>query len=398
MINITKLYCGAETSGDPIRYGHPTESQEYQVPPSARERRPVTVWGATRRCNLACVHCYSDSADREYSGELTTREAKAMIDDLSQFAVPVLLMSGGEPLIREDIFELAEYAGAQGLRTVFSTNGTLINKEIARKIREVGVSYVGISLDGMKENNDRFRGRKGACTQAMEGFRNCLEVGQKVGLRFTLTRYNYDDLEAIFDLIETEGIPRACFYHLVYSGRGSKMEKDALTHQQSRRAVEIILARTEDFIQRGLMKDILTVDNHVDGPYLYLKLKEKDPGRAKEVMEFLRWNGGGAYSSGVGIGNIDPQGNVHPDQFWQSYTLGNIRERSFSEIWQDTSDPLMAGLKDRLPLLKGRCAKCCWQDCCGGSFRVRAQIISNDPWAPDPACYLTDEEIGITRS
>ncbi len=396
MINITKLYCGVETSGDPIRYGHHIEGQEYPVPPSARERRPVTVWGATRRCNLACIHCYSDSANREYSGELTTREAKTMIDDLSRFSVPVMLISGGEPLIRKDIFELAEYAGDQGLRIVFSTNGTLINKEVARRIQKVGVSYVGISLDGMEENNDRFRGKKSAFKQAMEGFRNCLEVGQKVGLRFTLTCHNYYDLAAIFDLIESEGIPRACFYHLVYSGRGSKMEKDALTHEQSRRAVDTILARTKDFIQRGLPKDILTVDNHVDGPYLYLKLKEENPERAQEVLESLRWNGGGANSSGVGIANIDPQGNVHPDQFWQSYTLGNIRERSFSEIWEDTSDPLMAGLKDRLPLLKGRCAKCCWQDCCGGSFRVRAQITSGDPWAPDPACYLTDEEIGIT--
>lgn len=403
MIDITKLWCGVDTTGDPLRYGHkrghghgdphPTEVKEHTVPKSASERRPVTVWNVTRRCNLACVHCYTDSHNVNYSGELTTEEAKEMIRDLSNFQIPALLLSGGEPLMRKDILYLAGYARDLGLRLTLSTNGTLIDLKTAKKLKEAGFSYVGISLDGVGETNDRFRGVKGAFELAVRGFRNCMEVGQKVGLRLTLTKRNFHDLHAIFDFIEKEGIQRACFYHLVYSGRGSDMEKDDLTHEETRKAMDIILERTEDFIKRGVKKDILTVDNHVDGVYLYLRLREKDPVRAEEVYKFLEWNGGGANSSGVGIACIDYLGNVHPDQFWLHYTLGNVRERPFSEIWMDTSDPLMRGLKNRIPLLKGRCARCRWIKLCGGSFRVRAERVYGDPWQQDPACYLTDEEI-----
>lgn len=405
MIDISRLYCSQDTTGDPLRYGHKrgpghgsphaTEKKEHEVPRSASERRPVVVWNITRRCNLSCIHCYTDSHNTEYPGELTTDEAKKLIRDLASFGIPALLISGGEPLIRKDIFAVAQFAKDLNLRLTLSTNGTLIDKEMARRIKEVGFSYVGISFDGIGETNDRFRGMKGAFDMAVNAVRNCMEIGQKVGLRLTLTRRNYEDLNAIFDFIEKEGIQRACFYHLVYAGRGSRISKDDLNHEETRKAIDIILDRTEDLHMKGLKKDILTVDNHVDGPYLYLRLKERDPKRAEEVAALMRWNGGGANSSGVGIGDIDPSGNVHPDQFWQHYTLGNIRERRFSEIWMDTTDPLMAGLKNRIPLLKGKCSRCKFIDICGGSFRVRADVVHGDPWAPDPSCYLTDKEISI---
>lgn len=398
MINISKLYCEQNTYGDALRYGHPSE-MAIDIPKTAKERRPVVVWNITRRCNLHCSHCYTDSEDRIYDGELSTEEAMEVIKDLATFQIPALLFSGGEPLLREDIFELASFAKSLGIRPVLSTNGSLITLDIAKKLHEAGFIYIGISLDGIGEKNDRFRGKKGAFTDTMAGFRNCKQVNQRVGLRLTLTKHNYTDLEEIFDLIEEEDIDRACFYHLVYSGRGSDMICDDLSHQETRKAMDIILKRTRLFHQKGLNKDILTVDNHVDGVYLYLKLLEEDQKQAERIYQFLKWNGGGLYSSGVGIGNIDTQGNVHPDQFWSHYTLGNVRHRKFSEIWTDTADPLMVGLRDRKKLLKGRCSRCKWIDLCGGSFRVRADIIYNDPWAEDPACYLTEEEItSFTRS
>lgn len=404
MIDVTKLYCGEDTTGDPLRYGdkkgvghgnpHITETKEHNVPKSANQRRPVVVWSSTRTCNLSCIHCYSDSHNQKYEGELTTAEAKILIDDLTNFGVPALLLSGGEPLMRKDLFELADYAKENNLRMTLSTNGTLIDGENARKIKELGFSYVGISLDGIGETNDFFRGSKGAFEKAEKAFKNCMAVNQKVGLRLTLTKHNYKDLHKIFDFIEEIGIQRACFYHLVYSGRGSDIQKDDLTVEEQRDAMEIILQRTKDFYARGLRKDILTVDNHCDGPYIYLKLlKEGKNQQAEDIMKLLNWNGGGANSTGVGIGCIDFFGNVHPDQFWQDYTFGNIKERKFSEIWMDTSDSLMAGLKNRLPLLKGRCGKCKWLSACGGSFRVRAFRVYSDPWEHDPACYLYDEEI-----
>ena len=400
MIGITRLYTGRNTASDGLRYGvqrtHGVRARDIvTVLPgrSASERKPVVVWNVGRRCNLHCVHCYSDSSNREFSGELTTGEGKALLDDLAGFGIPALLLSGGEPLLRPDIFELIEHGRAKGLRITLSTNGTLITPEVARRIEELGVSYVGISLDGIGRTNDMFRGHKGAFDKAMAGFRNCKAVGQRAGLRMTLTRRNCQDLDGIFDFIEAENIDRACFYHLVYSGRGSS--KDELTPEVARAAVDTILRRAKDFADRGLDKEILTVDNHADNVYLYLKLREEDPERAEEVLSLLAWNGGGLHSSGVGLADVDWLGNVHPDQFWMSHTLGNVRERPFSEIWRDLSDPVLAGLRDRAPLLRGRCGACQWKDVCGGSFRVRALQVHGDPWAEDPGCYLTDEEIGI---
>lgn len=395
MINISKLYCGEASGSDWLRYGQPGGDQQ-AAPKAAFDRRPVVVWNCTRACNLRCIHCYSNSEGPASGEELTTDEAREMLRDLARFGIPALLISGGEPLLRRDVFELAEFARSLGLKCTLSTNGTLITAEVARQIRRAGFTYVGISLDGVGEVNDRFRRVDGAFQRALEGFRNCVAVGQRVGLRMTLTRRNVGDLDRLFDLIEAEQIDRACFYHLAYSGRGSSIAADDLTAEQTRLALDLILRRTEDFHRRGLGKEILTVDNHVDGVYLYMKLREKAPERAEKVLALLRWNGGGLYSSGVGIGAIDWAGNVHPDQFWFHYTFGNVRERPFSEIWLDTSDPLMRGLRDRRSHIHGQCGRCKWFDACGGSLRVRADAVFGDPWAWDPACYLTDEEIGLT--
>jgi len=400
MINITKLYAGRPTTGDPIRYGedgpavigHSHHFSEHAKPREASERRPVVVWNTTRRCNLACVHCYSDSENLDYPNELTTNEAKAFIDDLASFGIPALLFSGGEPLVRKDLFELTDFAVSRKIRPVLSTNGTLITAEIAAKLKSTGFIYVGISLDGIGPTNDAFRGVKGAYEAAIRGFRHCRDVSQRVGLRLTLTRHNFRHLNEIFDFLIDEGIPRACFYHLVYSGRGMKIESDDLSHAETREALDIICRRTRQAVEAGIDLDILTVDNHVDGPYLYLKLLDEDPENAEKVKKLLEWNGGGMFSTGVGIGNVDWLGEVHPDQFWQDKSFGNVKTRPFSKIWLDTSDELMAGLKNRRPLLKGKCSNCGFLKMCGGSLRVRALRVFNDPWMHDPACYLSEEE------
>ena len=403
MINVTKLYCGVGSPSDPLRYGHastPASASSqvvngdlHQTPRSAKTRKPIVVWTMSRRCNLHCVHCYSDSENRDYPGELTVEEAKRMLEDLAQFQIPALLLSGGEPLVHPHLFELAAYAKRLGLRLTLSTNGTLIDRPTAQRIKETGLSYVGISFDGLGNVNDQFRGRRGAFEAALQGVRQLKAVGQRVGLRFTLTRRNVEALPEIFELVEREAIDRVCFYHLVYSGRGSRIAQDDLTHEQTRDVLDQICAWAVASQSLGRDVELLTVDNHVDGVYLYVKLLKEDPQRAELARRLLEWNGGGANSSGIGIGNVDSYGNVHPDQFWQTYTLGNVRQRPFSEIWAGTSDPLLSGLRDRLPLLTGRCGTCRWKSLCGGAFRVRALQATGDPWAPDPACYLTDEEI-----
>ncbi len=396
MINISKLYCGAASGSDGLRYGAArTSAEQPPTPRAAALRRPVVVWNVTRSCNLRCLHCYSDSEARRYDGELSFEEGRAFLRDLAAFEVPAVLFSGGEPLVRRDLFDLVAYARSLGLRPTLSTNGTLITPEVAGRIKHAGFTYVGVSLDGIGEVNDRFRGVPGAFERALRAFHNLKAVGQRVGLRLTLNRHNVENLHRIFDLIELEGIDRACFYHLVPSGRGRSIAGDILAPAETRTAVDVILERAADFRRRGLGKEVLTVDNHVDGVYAYLRLRAEGSPRAEETLRLLRWNGGGLYSSGVGIGDVDFLGNVHPDQFWMHYSFGNVRQRPFSQIWTDTSEPLMAGLKERKPRLKGRCAGCRWLDACGGALRVRAELATGDPWASDPGCYLTDEEIGL---
>ena len=391
MISVTKLLFAREYYGDSLRY---TKSAHAMRNGAGEGMGPVVVWNSTKTCNLKCRHCYMSSDSRKYQDELTTAEAKAFIDDLADFRVPVLLFSGGEPLIRPDFFELAEYAQKKGVRPTLSTNGTLITREVAARIKEIGVGYVGISLDGLQDVNDKFRGVEGAFEKAMTGIQNCVAVGQRVGLRFTINHHNIQELDNIFDFIERENINRVCFYHLVYSGRGSAMQDQDVTAEESRRAMDTIIRRTKDFEDRGLEKEILTVDNHCDGVYMYLKaVAEGNEAQAEQIRKYIAMNGGNR--SGIAFGEVDPFGYVHPDQFTQHHTFGNVRERKFSEIWQDTSHPIMAGLKDRKPLLKGRCAKCRFIDNCNGNFRTRAEAVTGDFWESDPSCYLTDEEIGI---
>lgn len=392
MISVTKLLFATEYFGDSLRY----TDNAHKARNGVREGMgPVVVWNSTRTCNLKCRHCYMSSDAKKYQNELTTAEAKQFIDDLADFNVPVLLFSGGEPLIRPDFFELADYAAKKGVRPTLSTNGTLITSEVARKIKDIGVGYVGISLDGLREVNDKFRGKAGAFEAAMNGIKNCVAVDQRVGLRFTINHHNIQELENIFDFIEEENINRVCFYHLVYSGRGNQMMDEDVTAEESRRAMDIIIRRTRDFEERGLKKEILTVDNHCDGVYMYLKaLQEGKDELAQQIKKYISMNGGNR--SGMAFAEVDPLGYVHPDQFTQHHTFGNVRERKFGDIWQDTTNPIMAGLKDRKPLLKGRCSKCKFLDNCNGNFRTRAEARTGDFWESDPSCYLTDEEIGIT--
>lgn len=390
MISVTKLLLGSEYYGDKLRYNSGTHGN---VHGTSDGFGPVVVWNCTKSCNLKCVHCYMDSENKQYAGELTTQEAKRFIDQLADFNVPVLLFSGGEPLMRRDFFDLVQYTVNKGIRATISTNGTLIDKSTARDIKKAGVGYVGVSLDGMGNNNDRFRRKKGAFDDAVQGIRNCLDIDQRVGLRFTINRHNYNDLNNILDFTEAENIPRICFYHLVYSGRASEMMKEDVTAEESRAAMELIMERTLDFHRRGKEKEILMVDNHADGPYIYLYFKQREPDRAERVMALLQVNGGNR--TGMAIGQVDSFGNVHPDQFTQNYSFGNVQERKFGDIWTDESHPILAGLKDRKPLLKGRCASCKWLSMCNGNFRARAEAATGDFWQSDPACYLTDAEIGL---
>jgi len=391
MIGISKLYCGAVEASDPLRYGRHSKSLPSHLLQFSSDKKPVVVWNVTRRCNLKCVHCYSQSEDRNYPNELSFEGGTALIDDLAEFGSPVVLFSGGEPLIRRDILDLIRHAVSRNMRAVLSTNGTLITSGMAAKLKDIGLSYVGISLDGLESVHDAFRGFAGTFARVMTAIKNCQEVGLKVGLRFTVNRRNYKDIPGIFDLVEERNIPRICFYHLVYAGRGTDLVNEDLDHSQTRDVVDLIMDRTKLLHDKGLPVEVLTVDNHADGPYLYLRLASEDPARAEEVLKLLQMNEGN--NSGRGIGCVSWDGAVHADQFWRHHRFGNVRDRRFSEIWTDPSDEFLMKLKEKRKHVNGRCSQCRWLDICGGNFRVRAEALYGDVWAPDPACYLTDQEI-----
>lgn len=391
MIGISKLYCNSVEASDPLRYGRRSQDLPSHLLQFSRDKKPVIVWNITQRCNLNCVHCYAKSLDVDEPEYIDTCHAKVMLEDLANFGVPVILFSGGEPLLRQDLSDLVEITVQNGMRAVISTNGTLITRKKARELKSTGLSYVGISIDGMQEVHDRFRRVDKAFDMAMQGLRNCQMEGLKVGLRFTINRQNFHEIPQIFELVEQMEIPRICFYHLVYAGRGTELIKEDLSLQESRATVDLIIDKTWQLFEKNSPAEVLTVDNHADGPYLYLRLLRENPARAREVLKLLRLNGGN--SSGLGIGCISWDGEVYADQFWRNHSFGNVLQTPFSSIWQDPEREFLSQLKNKKDYVKGRCANCNFLDVCAGNFRARAEAYYGDVWAPDPACYLTDQEI-----
>lgn len=386
MIGISRLYLGASEASDRLRYdgGHGR-------PLDGRRRRPVVVWNTTARCNLNCLHCYAHATATGTEDQLSGSEARAFIDDVAAFGSPVLLFSGGEPLMREDLGELIAHAVSRGLRAVVSSNGTLLNGTKAEKLRDAGAAYVGISLDGLEPTHDAFRGQTGAFARTLDGIRACRQIGLKTGVRLTLTRGNVDDLDGILDLLRREDIPRVCFYHLVYTGRGAELRAEDLPHARRRQVVDRIIDFAAEDHARGNRREVLTVDNHCDGPFLYMRMAREHHPDAARVHALLDANGGNA--SGIGIAGVNWDGTVYPDQFWRTHALGSVRERPFSTIWSDESIDWLYRLRHREEYLNPRCAGCRFLPACRGNFRARAEAALGDPWACDPACYLTDEEI-----
>lgn len=385
MIGCTKLLCGTATVSDIVKYGRSSQNLPPHMLQFSSDATPLVVWNSTNRCNLACQHCYINAEDREYGGELSTEEAKVFIDDLAGIKVPVLLFSGGEPLVRPDLFELGGYARDKGIRPVISTNGTLITPEIARQIKNTGFQYVGVSLDGNEEVHDHFRSRKGAFQETLWGIRNSIAAGNKTGIRFTVNKLNYHTLSEVLDIVEQEKIPRFCMYHLVYAGRGKEMAELDTTPEQKRATIELLIERTLDFNRRGVEVEILTTDNHADGIYILQYFEKNQPERVPEIRELLSMHGG--CSAGQKMANVDPLGNVHACQFWGHKTLGNVREKPFSSIWLNTQDEFLQKMRTKQNHVQGKCQECNFKQFCGGC-RIRAEATSGNLWGEDPACYL----------
>jgi radical SAM protein with 4Fe4S-binding SPASM domain len=352
--------------------------------------RPVVFWNLTDHCNLSCTHCYSRSGPgRATEGEFSTAEAFRVIDDLAAMGVPLILFTGGEPLMREDIWELARHARNRGLKMALSTNGTLLTPEIARRIKECGIEYAGISLDGaLAETHDRFRNSPGAFEKTIRAFAACREAGLRCGVRVTLTQENRHELGDLVDLALAHGASRFCLYWLVPTGRGS----DSYTRLQLDRtgvveALDVLYRKAKE--TDPTIMEFLTVDAPQDCIHLLASMEKDgsdDLADARELLESLK----GGCSAGTRVANIDAQGNVYPCQFARSpeFLIGNIRDRPFSELWTDVKNPVLARFREKQARFGGRCAGCTYRDLCGGGCRVRAHAVEGDFLAEDPLCFV----------
>ena len=380
-----------------LRISHYLRALAGQSPPPrtslpGSKQAPVVIWNLLRRCNLTCKHCYATSADSVFRDELDTAAALAVIDDLHEAGVKVLILSGGEPLLRDDLFQLSAYARARGFFVALSTNGTLISESNIEQIAAANFDYVGVSIDGLEETHDAFRQLVGSYASSMHGIALCRQRGIRVGLRTTLTQENHAQLPQLLDLMREYDVQKFYLSHLNYSGRGKRSRQLDAHQQMSRDAMTLIFERAWADIQAGSLSDFVSGNNDADAILLLQWVHRHLPEHYPQLEHMLHAWGGNA--SGSGIANIDNTGEVHPDTYWWQHSVGNVRKTPFRTLWLDEPDPLLQQLRQHPRAIGGRCSQCRWLDICNGNTRTRAWA-EGDLWGQDPGCYLSDEEIGV---
>ncbi|WP_201353662.1 radical SAM/SPASM domain-containing protein [Hydrogenimonas urashimensis] len=347
----------------------------------------IAIWNFTNRCNLACHHCYS-YADPNSEDFLTTEFILGAIAELKRAGIRFVIFSGGEPLIRRDIFQIAEAMREQGIVTYLSTNGLYVTEKNVDRI--IGTfNYIGISIDGIEEVHDRFRGLEGAYRKSLDAIDLIQKHGGNAGIRFTITDETKENLYDIFDLAENIGVDKIYISHLVYSGRGLDNLKIDISKEERRKFVEFIIDKAFAYHEEGRDIDVVTGNMEMDAILFLEKFSQKYPQMRDEMLRRLRnWGGN---SAGRKLVNIDWMGHVKPDPFFP-VTIGNITERPFDEIWLDKENELLTKLREHPRKLSGKCADCGVIDICNGGSRSRAWAIHGDLWAEDPSCYLTESE------
>jgi radical SAM protein with 4Fe4S-binding SPASM domain len=354
---------------------------------------PIVIWNVCMHCNMQCPHCYAAAVAMPSPTDLSFVEGIDLIDQLADAGIRVVIFSGGEPLLRADVFDLIAHAKRRGISPQLSTNGVLIDEGVAKRLADVGVAYVGISIDGVENFNDDYRGFPGGFDAALRGLHHARVAGMKTGLRMTLSRRNFDQLESMLGVARRARVNRFYVSHLVYSGRGYKVAHEDLTRAQQRSTLSWLFEKAESLLEADPEFKIVTGSNDSDGVFLMRWIRDRHGEEASaKVRELLLARGGN--SAGERILNIDPRGRVHPDQFWRAAVLGDIRKESFAKILEH---PLRDQLGRRLEYLKGRCGACSEREICRGSHRERALAIHRDQWAPDPACVMEDIEIAAMK-
>ncbi|NPA27645.1 MAG: radical SAM protein [Epsilonproteobacteria bacterium] len=352
--------------------------------PSRHLNGSIAIWNFTNRCNLNCLHCYS-KASLDAVDKLSTSKIFETIKKLKEANVKFIIFSGGEPLVRKDIFDIAAFAKENGIITYLSTNGLYVKKSNAQKILE-HFNYIGISIDGVEETHDYFRGLKGSFRESLKAI-ELLNSYQKtkVGLRFTITKDTLKDLEAIFELAQTHNIPKIYISHLVYSGRGLDNLKMDITKEQRVKAVEFIINKAFEYYETKRDIEIVTGNMEMDA-ILFLKIFSKKYPHLKEEMKkrLIKWGGN---SAGRNLLNINSEGDVKPDPFFP-IKVGNILKEDFLDIWINKPSEVLKRLRVHPRELEGDCKECRYLEICNGGSRSRAFAIYNNLWAQDPSCYI----------
>jgi len=344
----------------------------------------IAIWNFTNRCNLSCLHCYS-KAELDSVDTLSTEKIMDTLPKLKENGIKFLIFSGGEPLTRHDIYDIAERCKELGIVTYLSTNGLYVKKSNAEKILDT-FNYIGISIDGSEKVHDAFRGLKGSFEASMKAVDLLNSYNKtKVGIRFTITKDTYDDLAFIFELAEKHNIPKVYISHLVYSGRGlDNLEMD-LTKEQRVVAVNYILDKAFEYHKDKRDIEIVTGNMEMDAILFYDRFIKIYPQYAEEMKKRLvAWGGN---SAGRKLLNIDAEGNVKPDPFFPSI-IGNIFREDFTDIWTNKPREMLQKLRIHPRALTGKCETCEYLEICNGGSRSRAYAIHGDMWAEDPSCYL----------
>ena len=379
MISVTKLLCGA-----------PAHDQSDGG--ESGSRSSDMVWNITRRCNLRCPQCDSDSSNKPCSGELTLGEMVAVVDDLADSGIRNLLFSGGEPLLHPHFFDVAGYAAERGMRVSVFSNGTRLDSHAAAHLKDLGVGYVELSLDGLGEESDAYRGRTGTFKKTVTALRSCRGTGQKVGLRIPISRRNAARLPEILSFIEEEEVPTVSFYHPVFPARGAELAR--LPATETRNVLRMILDAVLRWNRAGVAREVFTANQPADTIFYWLRMKRRNPKRAGEIWASLLRMENKPKNSGLGTPGIDSQGNVRPNLYWDTHSFGNVKESPFRTIWETSKqDAMLNELREAACHLKGRCGHCRFQSFCGGGSRVRALKTFGSLRAEDPGCHLRDYEI-----
>jgi len=349
----------------------------------------LVVWDVTYACNLKCKHCYAN-AGKPLENELTTEEAKQAIDKLDRVSVPIIAFSGGEPLVRKDFFELAKYAHDKGIYVAVATNGTLITKRKAREMKEAGIQFTQISLDGASaETHDNFRGIGGVYEKTIRGIKNCVNEGFFVNIATTVTKYNFNEVPKIMDLCEELGVNWLMAYNFVPTGRGKFISENDLTPAEREQVLKdlweklknggkvSVLSTAPQFARVALEAEVGLNEKIVPTHFFNPQLSDK----LVDLAEFIGGCGCGRFYCA-----IRPNGNIEPCVFFP-LTVGNIKEDDFEDLWINNSVFKEIRSKDKL---EGNCGKCNYRYYCGGC-RARAYGYTGNYLAPDPGCIFNKE-------